>query len=343
MKRVLFAAGGTMGHIGPAIAVAEAVKAIAPDSIITFVGSKSEVERTLHLDFPHHKIIKVPLPRKIGFETLIFPFKFTVAVLQSLPLVRQADVVVGFGGYVATPVYLASRLLGRRVILHEANALPGFANRLGRAIGAECFANFEEVGKAWSCQVIGMPLRSAIIEVAKQSHLGTSHGRKVVVMGGSQGSTRINKVIWDSLPHLDPSLEILHAVGPKNLNDLKGVTSRSGYQAVAFIDDVAKAYKDADLVIARAGAVTCAEIVALRKRAILVPLGHGNGEQTINARSLVEKGLAISVGESEFNREWLTANIDRAFALRPTVNAAPLLEATEIMARSILSEAGVRR
>lgn len=344
MKRILFAAGGTMGHIGPAIAVAEAVKRIAPDSIITFVGSRGGVESTLPFEFTEHKIIKVPMPRRIGPQLLLFPIKLAVAIIQSLPLVKQVDVVIGFGGYVATPIYLSARLLGRPIILHEANALPGFANRLGRAIGAKCFANFDQVGRAWSCEVIGMPLRNEIIALASQSSSHSDDRRRIVVMGGSQGSAHINEVIWKVLPNLDPSLEVLHAVGPQNLAMLANLRdsgtslSRPGYQAVGFIDDVASAYNEADLVIARAGAVTCAELLALRKRAILVPLSHGNGEQVINARALVDQGLAIAVDDLKFTSEWLIANLERALALTPSQATVPLLQATEIMAKSILRE-----
>ncbi|MGA1706140.1 MAG: UDP-N-acetylglucosamine--N-acetylmuramyl-(pentapeptide) pyrophosphoryl-undecaprenol N-acetylglucosamine transferase [Candidatus Nanopelagicaceae bacterium] len=336
MKRILFAAGGTMGHIGPAIAVAEEVKRIAPDSIITFVGSTSEVERALRIDFPRYKIIKVPLPRRLGPTLFLFPFKLALALLQSLPLVRRSDVVVGFGGYVATPIYLAARILGRPITLHEANALPGFANRLGKALGATCFANFESVGKAWSCEVIGMPLRQEIIDLANEAHSLRRETRKVLVMGGSQGSMHINEVIWKSLPDLDPSLEIVHAVGNKNLGQLENVSMRRGYQPVGFIEDVAGAYREAALVIARAGAVTCAELRALRKRAILVPLGHGNGEQVVNAKALVDEGMVISVEDSKFTSEWLIAHIEEAFTLRPDDDAVQHLEATKIMALRIL-------
>lgn len=336
MKRILFAAGGTMGHIGPALAVAEEVKRIAPDSIITFVGSTSEVERALRIDFPRYKIIKVPLPRRLGPTLFFFPFKLALALLQSLPLVRRSDVVVGFGGYVATPIYLAARILGRPIILHEANALPGFANRLGKALGATCFANFESVAKAWSCEAIGMPLRQEIIDLATEVHSLRRETRKVLVMGGSQGSMHINEVIWKSLPGLDPSLEIVHAVGAKNLGQLENISMRRGYQPVGFIEDVAGAYREADLVIARAGAVTCAELRALRKRAILVPLGHGNGEQEVNAKALVDEGMAISVEDSKFTSEWLIAQIEEAFKLSPDHDAVQHLEATKIMALRIL-------
>jgi UDP-N-acetylglucosamine--N-acetylmuramyl-(pentapeptide) pyrophosphoryl-undecaprenol N-acetylglucosamine transferase len=281
----------------------------------------------------------------LGLDLLLFPFKLVMAIAQSLPLVSRSETVVGFGGYVATPIFIAARIMGRRIIVHEANALPGFANRLGKALGAECFANFEKVGAAWSCPTIGMPLREEIIELARTSErkdLPKSQPQ-IMVMGGSQGSARINQVIWDALPHLDPSLRILHAVGEGNFAQLPDLPQRDGYKAVGYIESTAKAYREADLVIARAGAVTCAEILALGKRAILIPLGHGNGEQKINAEALVSAGTALSVEDSQFTREWLTANIDRALSLSPKQLSEPRLDATRIMAESIVGVGGPKR
>jgi UDP-N-acetylglucosamine--N-acetylmuramyl-(pentapeptide) pyrophosphoryl-undecaprenol N-acetylglucosamine transferase len=339
MKRILFAAGGTMGHLGPALAVAREVKRSESASVITFVGTSSGIESTIKIEFPRRSIIKVPLPRKAGIGVLLFPLKLLLAILQAIPRVGRADTVVGFGGYVATPIYIAARLLRRRIILHEANALPGFANRLGRSLGAECFANFESVGKSWGCPVIGMPLPEEIIELAKEgvNRPRNESAMQILVMGGSQGSMRINKVIWAALPQLDKKLKILHAVGVNNMAALPSKLSHQGYQAVGYIDSMAEAYRFADLVIARAGAVTCAELLALGKRAILIPLGHGNGEQSFNARALVERGLAVSVDDARFDSHWLIANIEKALGLKLESWEAPHLEAREILAESILS------
>lgn len=345
MKRILFAAGGTMGHLGPALAVAREIKKLDSESEITFIGTSAGIEQSVSHEFTKRSIIKVPLPRKLGLESLLFPIKLLIAIAQSLPLVFRSHAVIGFGGYVATPVYIAARLLGRRIILHEANALPGFANRLGKALGAECYANFKDVGESWSCPTIGMPLRQEIIELARRpvSAAPVRSRPYLVVMGGSQGSMKINHVIWDALGDLDPSLRILHAVGANNLSQIPERTDRDGYQAVGYIDSVADAYRDADLVIARAGAVTCAELLALGKRAILIPLGHGNGEQAINAAALVREGIAISVEDAKFTSAWLEDNINRALSLSPKQPLHPRLEATQIIAESAIKGSGIRR
>jgi len=344
MKRVLFAAGGTMGHLGPAIAVATALSKSSPSTEILFVGTSSGVESAIEIPFPRQQIIKVPLPRRVGFSLLLFPIRLLIAVLQSIRWVAKVDVVVGFGGYVATPVYIAAWLLRRRIVLHEANALPGFANKVGKALGGECFANFERVGRKWNAHVVGMPLRQEIIDYAKNISGSAddqpeerSRKSEVLVIGGSQGSMRINEAIWSALPKIGGEIRFRHAVGAGNLDRIPAIARRNGYEPIGFIEDMAEAYRSADLVISRAGAVTCAELLALGKRAILVPLGHGNGEQSFNAQELVEAGSAISVTDSKFDDDWLIENLPRALALQPRVATKPRLDAVERMVASILA------
>lgn len=333
-----------MGHLGPAIAVATALSKASPSTEINFVGTRSAVETGIEIPFSRHTIIKVPMPRRVGPAILLFPIRLVFAILQSMRWVAKADVVVGFGGYVATPVYIAAWLLRRRIILHEANALPGFANKVGRALGGECFVNFESVGRSWNAPVVGMPLHQEIIDYAKEradSAGGSTHEEsqtsEVLVMGGSQGSMRINDAVWSALPKLSQTIRFRHAVGAGNLDRIPVSAHREGYLPIGFIEEMAKAYRTADLVIARAGAVTCAELLALGKRAILVPLGHGNGEQAFNAQELVAAGIAIAVADSEFDGDWLLENLPRALALGPKVSSQPRLDAAERIVASILA------
>lgn len=339
MKRVLFAAGGTMGHIGPALAIASSLQEREPQATITFVGTKSGLETSIVLGFPLKTILRVPLPREVNLQLLLFPIRFTIALVQSLLIVKRNEVVVGFGGYVCTPIYLAARILRRRLIVHEANALPGFANRVGKSLGAETFTNFANVARLWNGRVVGIPLRNEIIDLAHGDEKIKRDGarRNVLVMGGSQGSAKINQAIWEAFHSLPKSTRIVHAVGIKNLASVPSNLDSERYRAVGYFEDVAQQYREADLVIARAGAVTCAEIRALSKRAILVPLGHGNGEQAENARELVGEGLAIAVPDDEFSGTWLVENIERGFLLEPRKDIDPRLGATEIMVDAILS------
>ena len=343
MRRVLFAAGGTMGHIGPALAVATSLRTKDPKAEITFVGTRAGLESGMDLGFPLVRIIKVPLPRRFGLDLALFPFRFLIALLQSLVIISRIDTIVGFGGYVSTPLYLAGWLRRRRLIVHEANALPGFANRVGKALGAETYANFENVARMWECEAIGIPLREEVIELARAKQ--SEKPGEILIMGGSQGSARINEVIWSALERLPSNIVIVHAVGERNLVDvpahlLHGADPR--YRAVGYIDGIAAAYGRAQLVIARAGAVTCAELRALRKRSILIPLGHGNGEQAENAQELVREGIAIAVADRDFTADWLIENLQRAFALESVASTDPHLEATEHLVTAIMRSAARR-
>ena len=328
-----------MGHIGPALAIATALKEREPDTSITFVGTRSGLESEIKMAFPLRTIVKVPLPRKIDRELFAFPFKFLLSLVQSLALVRGHQVIVGFGGYVCTPIYIAAKILRRDLIVHEANALPGFANRVGKALGAQTFTNFENVARLWRSRAIGIPLRKEIVDLAlaKSRKKIDQSSRRVLVMGGSQGSADINKVIWSAVETLPPEVKILHAVGARNLEHVPSHLISESYQAIGYIEDVAQAYKEADLIIARAGAVTCAEIRALSKRSILVPLGHGNGEQAENARQLVREGFAIAVSNEEFSSSWLKENLERAFQITPPEEVDRKLGATETMVEAIRS------
>jgi len=339
-SRILFAAGGTMGHIGPAISVAELISERNPEWRVDFVGTKSGLERNFASKFHWHYIAKAPLPRSFSFPSLAFPFKLLLAIAQSLPLVRGSQVVVGFGGYVATPIYIAAKLLRRPLLIHEANALPGFANRLGRKWARSVFVNFHTLGTAWSAETIGIPLRQEIVDLATRildssysAKSNQSKSNRILVLGGSTGSTTINQVIWKSLQSLRGRYQIRHSVGKGNLQNAP--REDESYRRAEFIGEMAAAYDEADLIIARAGAVTCAEIRELGKRSILIPLGHGNGEQRLNAQKLVESGNAISVPDQEFSAEWLLENLERAFALVPHMPTNPLLQAREIMAARI--------
>ena len=346
--KILFAAGGTMGHVGPAIAVADLLSQRNPDTEIQFVGTRGGIEQRLNTAFRWRFIAKAPLPRSLSLPSLLFPFTFSFALFQSLRLVRQFEVVVGFGGYVATPIYIAAKLLGRPIVIHEANALAGFANRLGRKWAKSTFVNFDSLGLAWQVETIGIPLRKEIVELAlryRQSTSGDKASRpgrnRILVLGGSRGSASINQVIWDSLDFLKEKYMIRQSVGVGNLG--KGSSSETSYRAEEFIDDMAAAYDEAEIVIARAGAVTCAEIRELGKRAILIPLGHGNGEQRLNAAELVECGNALAVSDREFTSQWLIDHLDQVSELEPKLPSRPLLQADEIMAAQIEIIMGEKR
>jgi UDP-N-acetylglucosamine--N-acetylmuramyl-(pentapeptide) pyrophosphoryl-undecaprenol N-acetylglucosamine transferase len=240
-----------------------------------------------------------------------------------LQIVKGADCVIGFGGYVSAPVYLAAALRRTPFVVHEANAIPGWANKFGAFLGgAMAVGKSVKAGKFRKAEVVGLPLKPAIsaaLDTAKsdwpsarraaKAKLGINSGKPLLlIMGGSQGSIAINSIVASSLTNLTNNFEVIHSVGGKNELPI----ARTGYQPVSYIEDMATAYLAADLVIARSGAITCAEVNALGKYAIFIPLAIGNGEQARNADFLVEQGRAITVPQSEFSTQWLIENISIA-------------------------------
>ena len=179
-------------------------------------------------------------------------------------------------------------------------------------------------GKFKNAEVVGLPLKPAIssaLDSAKndwptartsaKAKLGITSGKPLLlIMGGSQGSAAINSIVASSLSALLLDFEILHSVGGKN----QLPSASTGYQPVSYIEDMATAYLAADLVIGRSGAITCAEVNALGKYAIFIPLAIGNGEQARNADFLIEQGRAELVQQSEFSKDWLLNNLSRALA-----------------------------
>ncbi len=303
--KIVLAGAGTAGHIEPALAVADAWRQKFPKSEFEFVGTMAGLENILvtGAGYKLTTIPKVTLPRSLNPAGLLAPLRFAQALSRSLQIVNGADCVVGFGGYVSAPIYLAAALRRIEFVIHEANAIPGWANKFGAFLGgAMAVGKSVKTGKFKGAEVVGLPLKPAIsaaLDLAKsdwpaarssaKAKLGIKSGKPLIlIMGGSQGSAAINSIVASSLSNLLTDFELLHSVGGKNQLPL----TSAGYQPVSYIEDVATAYLAADLIIGRSGAITCAEINALGKYAIFIPLAIGNGEQARNADFLIEQGRA---------------------------------------------------
>ena len=325
--KIVLAGAGTAGHIEPALAVADAWRKEFPASQFEFVGTSAGLENTLvtAAGYKLTSIPKVTLPRSLKPSGLLAPLRFGQALAKSGQIVKGAECVIGFGGYVSAPIYLAAAMRRIPFVIHEANAVPGWANKFGAFLGGAMAAGKPvKGGKFKNAEVVGLPLKPAIssaLDSAKndwpaarasaKAKLGITSGKPLLlIMGGSQGSAVINSVVASSLSSLLVDFEIFHSVGGKN--QLPSATA--GYQPVSYIQDMATAYLAADLVIGRSGAITCAEVNALGKYAIFIPLAIGNGEQARNADFLVEQGRAELVQQSEFSKEWLLNNISRGLA-----------------------------
>ncbi|AYY12844.1 undecaprenyldiphospho-muramoylpentapeptide beta-N-acetylglucosaminyltransferase [Actinobacteria bacterium YIM 96077] len=312
--RVVLAGGGTAGHIEPALATADALRRVEPEAEITLLGTERGLENRLvpERGYDLALIPPVPLPRRVTPELLRLPARVRGAVRRTADVLRErrADVLVGFGGYVALPAYLAARRLGLATVVHEANARPGLANRLGARFTSYVAATSSTVGLRNS-QEIGIPLRRAITSLDRAST--RAEGRTffglpqdaptLLVFGGSQGARRLNLAVDEAGEALTAAgVQILHAVGSANID---AVTPRPGYTPVAYIDRMDLAYAAADLVLCRAGALTCAELAAVGLPAVYVPLPHGNGEQRLNAEPTVEAGGGLMIRDTELNGSWL--------------------------------------
>lgn len=309
MTRVLLAGGGTAGHVEPALAVADALRRRHPFIDVTFLGTSSGLEATLVpvRGYELELIPRVPLPRRINKDLLTLPLRMWMAVRKIRRLMKSSDVsvVVGFGGYVALPAYLAAR---RRVpiVLHEANAMPGLANKVGaRWADVVCEA---VPGSLPGGIHVGVPLRRSISGMSEvnQGHARQSFGLDpslftVLVIGGSQGARAINRAMRDAAPSiLAHNVQVLHAVGKLNHEDLEALSSLGNrYKALPYIDDMASAYESADLVICRSGAMTCAEVAAAGIPAFFIPYPVGNGEQRLNALPLVNAGAAVMIEDAQ--------------------------------------------
>jgi UDP-N-acetylglucosamine--N-acetylmuramyl-(pentapeptide) pyrophosphoryl-undecaprenol N-acetylglucosamine transferase len=325
--KIVLAGAGSAGHIEPALAVADAWRKEFPQSEFEFVGTTSGLENILiaGAGYKLTTIPKVTLPRSLKPAGLLAPLKFGQALAKSLQIVNGAECVIGFGGYVSAPIYLAAAMRRIPFVIHEANAIPGWANKFGAFLGgAMAVGKSVKTGKFKAAEVVGLPLKPSIsvaLDMAKsdwpaaritaKAKLGIKAGKPLLlIMGGSQGSAAINSIVASSLSTLLTDFEVLHSVGGKNQLPL----ASDGYRPVSYIEDMATAYLAADLVIGRSGAITCAEINALGKYAIFIPLAIGNGEQARNADFLIEQGRATLVQQSDLSAQWLVKNLSSALA-----------------------------
>lgn len=307
---VVLAGGGTAGHIEPALALADAVRRMAPEARITALGTERGLETRLipERGYPLELIPPVPLPRKPHPDLLRLPLRLHRAVRRTREVLRDtaADVVVGFGGYVALPAYLAAR--GELpVVVHEANAKAGLANRIGARFASRVAAAVP-CGGLPGAEVIGIPLRRTITTLDRPGLRAEARARfglhpdapTVLVTGGSQGARSLNTAVSGAAAELAAAgIGVLHAHGARNTVTVRPVAGAPPYVAVPYLERMDLALAAADLAICRSGAITVAELSAVGLPAVFVPLPHGNGEQALNARPVVEAGGGILVPDVE--------------------------------------------
>ena len=317
---VVLAGGGTAGHVEPAMAVADALSALDPQVRITALGTPRGLETRLVPERGYHLelITPVPLPRKPSGDLARLPPRVWRAVRETRAVldIVGANVVVGFGGYVALPAYLAARgmpsIFGhtRRipVVIHEANARAGIANRVGARTADRILSAVPGSGLR-RAEVVGVPVRAAIaaldraaLRAEARAHFGfADDARVLLVFGGSQGAVSLNRAVSGAAAELAAAgVSVLHAHGPKNTLELRIPAHGDPlYVAVPYLDRMDLAYAAADMVICRSGAMTVAEVSAVGLPAIYVPLPIGNGEQRLNALPVVNAGGGMLVTDAD--------------------------------------------
>ena len=310
--RVLVAGGGTAGHIEPALNLADELVRRDSDTRVIALGTSRGLEVTLvpARGYELELISAVPMPRKPNLDLLKLPARLRRAIKDTRAIIEahDIDVVVGFGGYVSIPAYLAAR--GRTpIVVHEANARAGLANRVGARIAdgvAECVS-----GSLPGAQLTGNPLRQAIatlnrseMRATARAHFGIDDDAKVVlVFGGSLGAQSLNRVIGQVVnENLLDAVVLLHSYGAKNEAP---VQASSTYVPLPYIDRMDLAYSAADFVVCRSGAMTVAELTAVGLPACYVPLPHGNGEQKLNALPVVDADGGLLIADDEFTVEFV--------------------------------------
>lgn len=315
---VVLAGGGSAGHVNPLLATADALRRRVPDATISVLGTSEGLEARLvpERGYELTMVPKVPFPRRPNVTVLRFPTALKSAVGAAAAAVREidADVVVGFGGYVATPAYLAARRADVPIVVHEQNARPGLANRLGARFAAAVATTFDSTQLPGAVRV-GLPLRAEIRDLDRTAvrpealaHFGLDAERPtLLVFGGSLGAQRLNQAFSGAAADLlAADVQVLHLTGAgKDVEVPAAAPGGARYVAMHYTDRMDLAYAVADLAVCRAGAGTVCELSAVGVPAVYVPLPIGNGEQRLNAAGVVDAGGGLLVEDAEVSPEWV--------------------------------------
>jgi UDP-N-acetylglucosamine--N-acetylmuramyl-(pentapeptide) pyrophosphoryl-undecaprenol N-acetylglucosamine transferase len=377
--RVVLAGGGSAGHIEPALALADALREADSSIQVTCLGTARGLETRLVplRGYDLELIPAVPLPRSVTPQLLTVPGRLAGAIHATGKILDRvrADVLVGFGGYVATPAYLAAKRHNVPIVVHEANPSAGIANRLGARLTTYVFTGQPDT-KLRNSRYLGLPIRRQIADLDRfalgdkaRAHFGLRPDLPVLlVFGGSQGAKSLNRALAGAAGAIrSAGVQILHVTGPKNLAEGQAAdgspspgpmssspvftspvlaaagSSAVPYVALPYVDRMDLAYAAADFALCRAGAMTCAELTAVGLPAAYVPLPIGNGEQRLNALPIVQRGGGLLVEDAELTADWIKTsllpvltNIDQVAGMSEAAAAMGRKDADRWLAKAVI-------
>jgi len=314
--RFLFAGGGTGGHLFPAIAVAEEIKRMVPESEILFIGTKSRIEGKVvpQLGYKFKPIWIKGFSRRISIENLLFPIKVVVSIVQSIIInIRfKPKVAIGSGGYVSGPAIFGSSFAGAKIILLEQNSYPGITTRLLEKYAKEIHISFSDSKKyfknADKLLLTGNPVRTNLSISNKGDALKefgfSAYNKTLLILGGSLGAGSINNAVAGLIEKFEENkIQVIWQTGKYYFDKYKNISSKF-VKVFPFIEKMNFAYSACDLMLARAGATTIAELLVLGIPSVLVPSPNvAENHQYFNAKSLSENGAAILIEDKKLKIE----------------------------------------
>ncbi len=306
---IIIAAGGTGGHVFPAIAIADALRKLRPEAMITFVGTRNKLEwqAVPKAGYPIRSVWISGFHRRLTLQNILFPLKLVVSLFQSYRIIQslKPDVFISCGGYVAGPTGWVAGKKKILSVIQEQNSFPGVTNRMLANKASIIYTAFQQADQwlpAGKTKLLGNPTRSNLRSVSKEDglkHFGLATGRKtILILGGSGGALSINEAVLTHLPMLmnELNVQLIWQSGTRYLKSLRDRIDTASYHdliLIDFIHNMPAAFAAADLVISRAGASSCAELMLTGKPSILIPSPNVAGNhQMMNAKAMTESGAA---------------------------------------------------
>ena len=318
-NKFIISGGGTGGHIYPAVAIANELKAQFPDATFLFVGAKDkmEMQKVPQAGYKIEGLWIAGLQRKITVQNALFPIKLASSLLKSFFILKRfkPDVVIGTGGFASGAVLKVASMLGIPTVIQEQNSYPGITNKLlAKKANSICVAyeNLERFFPKDKLHFTGNPVRQDLMEVASKKEEAIAHfkldasKKTLLILGGSLGARRINQLIEKELDFLlQLDFQIIWQCGKHYLNEYSKYNEKENVQVTAFIDRMDLVYAAADVVISRSGASSVSELCIVGKPTIFIPSPNvSEDHQTKNAKAIVDRGAAILIKESNLDDEF---------------------------------------